>query len=101
MARIPMVTRTIVTTKATVLCVDLESQTPFEKEVVLPRTYKNDSEMLKVAESIINTETVKAVHIKSSSLEETLYGMTETDFVNNDKVKILPPRTKVETPKEE
>ena len=40
MARIPMVTRTIQTTTANVLCLNIKEGEPFNKEVVLPRTYK-------------------------------------------------------------
>ena len=90
MARIPMVTRTIQTTKANVLCLNIVEGEPFNKEVVLPRTYKDEKSMMKVVENIINTDEVKAVHIVQSTVEETLYGMTEQEFIN--KAKILPPR---------
>lgn len=90
MARIPMVTRTIQTTKANVLCLNIVEGEPFNKEVVLPRTYKDEKSMMKVVENIINTDEVKAVHIVQSTVEETLYGMTEQEFINN--AKILPPR---------
>lgn len=90
MARIPMVTRTIQTTKANVLCLNIVEGEPFNKEVVLPRTYKDEKSMMKVVENIINTDEVKAVHIVQSTVEETLYGMTEQEFINN--AKILPLR---------
>lgn len=93
MARIPMVTRTIQTTKANVLCLNIVEGEPFNKEVVLPRTYKDEKSMMKVVENIINTDEVKAVHIVQSTVEETLYGMTEQEFINN--AKILPPRNGV------
>mgnify|MGYP003304775062 CR=1 FL=1 len=99
--REPMVTRTITTTKVTVLCVNVAEQHTFDTEVVLPRTYKNVAEMLKTAEKIINTDDVKAVSIKSYELEETLYGMTEADFINSDKIKLLPKRTKKDETKAE
>lgn len=93
MARIPMVTRTIQTTKANVLCLNIVEGEPFNKEVVLPRTYKDEKSMMKVVENIINTDEVKAVHIVQSTVEETLYGMTEQEFINN--AKILPSRNGV------
>lgn len=91
MARIPMVTRTIQTTMADVLCLDIEKGEPFNKVVILPRTYKDEKSMMKVVEGIVNTETVKAVHIVESSVQETLYGMTEQVFISH--ADILPPRT--------
>lgn len=81
MARKPMVTRTIQTTRATVLCLNIQEGTPFSTEVVLPRTYKDDKNLLKAAENALNTDTVKAVHISASSVQETLYGMSEQDFI--------------------
>lgn len=81
MARIPMVTRTIQTTTANVLCLNIKEGEPFNKEVVLPRTYKDEKSMMKVVEKIINTEDVKAVHIVHTEVNETLYGMTEQEFI--------------------
>ena len=90
MARAPMVTRTIQTTRVNVLCLDIQQGEPFNKEVVLPRTYKDEKHLLKAAEKVINSDTVKAVHIASSEVEETLYGMSEQDFITL--AKVLPPR---------
>lgn len=92
MAREPMVTRTIVTTKAVVLCMDVNSGEPCNREVTLPRTYADDSKLLKKAKDIIEQEDgIKAVHIVSKEEVETLYGMKEQDFIAN--AKVLPPRT--------
>ena len=82
MARIPMVTRTIQTTTATVLCLNIKEGEPFNKEVVLPRTYKDEKSMMKVVEKVINTDDVKAVHIVHTEVNETLYGMTEQEFIS-------------------
>ena len=94
MARKPMVTRTIITTKVIVLCLDVNSAEPFNETVTLPRTYKDDKKLLKSVEEVINTDTVKAVHIVDKKEIETLYGMTEQDFINN--AKILDPATRKE-----
>ena len=83
MARKPMVTRTIVTTKVNVLCLDIKSAEPFNKTVTLPRTYKDDKKLLKKVEEIVNTDEVKAVHVVAKQEVETLYGMSEQDFINN------------------
>ena len=90
MARAPMVTRTIQTTRVNVLCLDIQHGEPFNKEVVLPRTYRDEKHLLKAAEKVINSDTVKAVHIVDSLVEETLYGMAEQDFITL--AKVMPPR---------
>ena len=92
MARVPQVTRTIQTTKVNVLCLDIQAGEPFNKEVVLPRTYKDEKSMLKQAETVINTDEIKAVHIVSYEVQETRYGMTEQKFI--ELADILPPLEK-------
>ena len=94
MARKPMVSRTIITTKVNVLCLDIQSAEPFNKIVTLPRTYKDDKKLLKKVEEVINTDDVKAVHIVDKEEIETLYGMTEQDFI--DHATILDPATRKE-----
>ena len=96
MARIPMVTRTIVSTKCTVLCMNLVEGQPFEQEVVIPRTYNDQKKMLKEVCKVVDNETTKAVHIKSFEEQETLYGMTEAKFM--EYAEILPPRGTKEEP---
>lgn len=91
MARVPMVTRTITTTKAIVMCVDVEAGEPFNKEVTLPRTYKDNESLLKTVKPIIETETIKAVHIVDKAEIETLYGMAEQEFIEH--AIVLPQRT--------
>lgn len=90
MARTPQVTRTIQTTKVNVLCLNIKEGNPFNQTVVLPRTYKDDKAMLKAVEKVINSESVKAVHVVDSVVEETLYGMTEQKFI--ELATVLPPR---------
>ena len=92
MARKPMVTRTIVTTKVNVLCLDIQSAEPFNKVVTLPRTYKDEKKLLKKVEEVVNTDDVKAVHIVDKEEVETLYGMSEQDFITN--ATILDPATR-------
>lgn len=95
MARIPRVTRTIQTTKANVLFLDIEAQTTFNKEVIIPRTYKDNKSMMTAVEKAVSvqfdTEKVKPVHITDYVVEETLYGMSEQDFIAH--AEILPPRS--------
>lgn len=90
MARTPMVTRTIQTTKANVLCLNIVEGEPFNKVVTLPRTYKDENAMLKVISKMVDNDEVKAVHVVDSYVEETLYGMSEQRFI--DLAQIMPPR---------
>lgn len=90
MARTPQVTRTIQTTHATVLCMDIENREPCNKEVILPRTYKDENAILKAVKKVIETDTLKPVQVVSHMVQETLYGMSEQDFIAH--AVILPPR---------
>lgn len=93
MARTPQVTRTILTTKASVLCLDLITQQPVVKEITLPRTYKDEAHLIKVIKAQIDNDAIKAVHIQSAEVVETLYGMTEQKFI--ELADILPPRKQI------
>lgn len=90
MARQPMITRTVTTTKAKVLCINLADEKPFTEEVILPRTYKDERSMLKRIKPMLESDTVKVVHVQSVETLETLYGMTEQKFI--DTATVLPPR---------
>lgn len=90
MAREIMVTRTITTTKANVLCLDVESGEPFNETVEVTRTYKDDEALLKAVKPLIETDAVKAVHIVDKEVVETLYGMPEQVFI--EYAKVMPPR---------
>ena len=92
MARKPMVTRTITTTKANVLCMDIQSAEPFNKVITLPRTYKDDKTLMKRVQEVVETENIKAVHIVDKEEVETLYGMTEQEFI--EKAVVLDPETR-------
>lgn len=95
MARVPMVTRTITTTEVNVMCLDIEHGEPINKDVVVSRTFKDDEKLLKEVKKIIETDTIKAVHIVDKVEVETLYGMSEQEFIEH--AKVLPPRTTKET----
>lgn len=98
MARIPMVTRTIITTKVNVMCLDVQAGEPCNKVVTVPRTYKDDEVLMKKVRPLLETNTLKAVHIVGKEEIETLYGMPEQDFIQY--AKILPPRSNSNTGEE-
>lgn len=81
MARLPMVTRTITTTKVNVLCLDIEHAEPCNKVVTISRTYKDEETILKKVKPLLETETLKVVHVVDTETEEILYGMPEQKFV--------------------
>lgn len=81
MARLPMVTRTITTTKVNVLCLDIEHAEPCNKVITIPRTYKDEETILKKVKPLLETESLKVVHVVGTETEEALYGMTEQEFV--------------------
>lgn len=91
MARQPQVTRTIPTTKATVLVINIETGISEEREVSIPREYKKMKKLREAIEAVVNTDTEKLAHIKSTEITEVLYGMSEQKFIEN--AQILPPRT--------
>lgn len=91
MAREPMVTRTITITKVNVMCLDIETGEPCNKSVVVPRTYKDNETLLKKVKEVLETETLKPVHVVSKEEIETLYGMSEQLFIEH--AKVLSPRT--------
>ena len=93
MARVPQVTRTIQTTNVSVLCMDIQNREPVNIDVVLPRTYKDDETMLKAVKKIAETDTIKPVQIVSSMVQETLYGMSEQDFISH--AEVLPLRNTI------
>lgn len=93
-----MVTRTIVATKANVMCLDVQAGEPFNKVVTVPRTYNNNEALLKKVKPLIETGSVKAVHIVDTEEIETLYGMTEQEFIQH--AEVLPPRNSATIDKE-
>lgn len=90
MARTPMVTRTIPTTIVTIFCVNTVDRSTFEQTITLPRTYKDDAKLMKAVEKALDGEPIKAVTIINQEVKETLYGMTEQEFIKN--AVVLPPR---------
>lgn len=92
MARVPMVTRTMTTTKVNVLCMDLVDAEPVNKDITLPRTYKDENKLFKAVQTILDTDELKAVQIVDKEEIETLYGMTEQEFIEN--AKVLDPTTR-------
>ena len=98
MARKPMVTRTITTTKVNALCLEVVKCEPCNKVVSLSGTFKDEKSTLKATKELLETDNLKVVHIVDTEEIETLYGMSEQDFV--EKAEILDPTTRKPLEKE-
>lgn len=81
MARKPMVTRTLISTQVTVLCLDIQSAEPSNVTFSIARTFKDDDKLMKALKDEHETDDLKLVHIVDKKEVEKLYGMTETDFM--------------------
>lgn len=95
MARERMVTRTVSTTTIDVLVINIDTSEVGTKSFVLGQNMvKDEKTMLNNAQKMLDDETGstiwKCVAIKNIEEEETLYGMTEQDFLKY--AKVLPPR---------
>ena len=85
MARVPMVTRTIKSTKVNVLLMNVTTKTPEEKEVIVPRTYEKEKQLFKAIDTALNDSNLKVCAVLNTEVVETLYGMTEFEFIANAK----------------
>ena len=98
-----MVTRTIITTRANCLCLDTETAEPLNATVTVPRTYKDNEALLKAVKKEVERAGITApdgntyygdpivvAKIVDFTEIETLYGMTESEFLST--AKVLPPR---------
>lgn len=95
MARERMVTRTIVTTTIEVLVINIETAEVGTKYFSLGQNMvKDEKTMLNNAQAMMDEQAGnnlwKCVVVKNIVEEETLYGMTEQDFLKY--AKALPPR---------
>lgn len=74
------ITRTIQTTKAQVMCLNINDGSTTTKEFTLPRTYKDDKTILKALAGK-NPGTMKPVHVVSTEVISQLYAMPESKFM--------------------
>lgn len=81
MARKRMVTRTIESTKVTVMALEVETAEVCNKTYNLSGIYDNDAKLLKAVQKVYDSDTIKNVHVVASERIETIYGMDENDFL--------------------
>ena len=90
MARVPVITRTITTTKVEMLAVNVDSKSTETVEVTLPRTYKDEQAMLKMANKRNENQSIKYVAVTGTpTVKSKRWGMTEEEFI--DKGHEFPP----------
>lgn len=87
MAKESMITRTIKTTAATVLCLDIETGEPCNRTFTLSGERTKEKEVLKEAAAILakSEPNIKAVHLVNTGIIEQLYGMPESTFLEHAK----------------
>ena len=90
MARERMVTRTVTATQVTALCLNIETAEPFNKDVTLSGTFKDKQSVERAVKKVIDNDTEKCVTVVEYHETETLYGMSEQNFI--ELAKVLPPR---------
>lgn len=90
--RKPMVTRTIISTAVTALCVNPQTAETFEQEFTLTGKIDDKDKVLKRVSKIYNTDDCTIVAIRNFKEFNELYGMNEADFIKG--AKILDPVTR-------
>lgn len=90
--RKPMVTRTIISTQVTALCVNSQTAETFEKEFTLTGKIADKDKALKRVSKLYNTNDCTIVAIREFKEVNELYGMDEADFIAG--AKILDPATR-------
>lgn len=84
MPRKPVVTRTLTTTKATVLAVDAFNESLVEKTVILPRTYRDAEAIKRAIERLrLLPEPLIVSKVKEFSVETGRYSMPEERFLEH------------------
>lgn len=92
--RKPMITRTIISTLVTALCVNPQTAETFEQEFTLIGKIADKDKMLKRVSKQYNTDDCTIVAIRELKEVNELYGMDEAVFIRE--AKILDPATRKE-----
>lgn len=84
--RKPMVTRTIILTHVTALCVNPQTAETFEQVFTLTGKFADKDKVLKRVSKLYNTEDCTIVAVRELKEFNELYGMDETDFIKGAKI---------------
>lgn len=76
------VTRTIISTKVTALCIDLKKVEPYNDTFVIPGSFtSSDKKLDSKAHEFYDNDSRKIVQIQSVEQSEKIYGMSEETFM--------------------
>lgn len=92
--RKPMITRTIISTLVTALCVNPQTAETFEQEFTFTGKIADKDKVLKRVSKQYNTDDCTIVAIRELKEVNELYGMDEAVFIRE--AKILDPATRKE-----
>lgn len=81
MAKEAKITRTMKTTEVTAVAVNLTTRECFTTVHTLPRTYKDNKEILKVVKANFDTDEINHIDIESVKVIEKRYGLAESKFL--------------------
>ena len=81
-----MVTRTIISTHVTALCVNPQTAETFEHEFILTGKIADKDKVLKKVSKQYNTNDCTIVAIRELKELNELYGMDEVDFIKGAKI---------------
>ena len=86
MPRLRQVTRTIVTTKVNVMCLDTQKFEPVNEVITVSGTFSDDDALLSAVKIVVDTDTLKAVHVVDKEELTNLYAMSEEEFIKLAKI---------------
>lgn len=86
MPRLRQVTRTIVTTKVNVLCLDTQKCEPLNEVITVSGTYSDTNALLLAVKRAVDTDTLKAVQVVDKEELSNLYAMPEEEFIKLAKI---------------
>lgn len=81
MARVPMVTRTMTTTHATVMCVNVETAEVENRTYDIPREPKDEETILLTCRKVEADPKIRLVSVVRTVVDTALYRMSEEAFM--------------------
>ena len=84
--RVPVVTRTITSTTATVMVINPETRNVEDRDITIPRTYADNEAILKYIEKHSLITDVKVVSVVSTKVNTEVRRMFESDFIAHSEV---------------
>lgn len=86
MPRLRQVTRTIVTTKVNVMCLDTQKCEPLNEVITVSGTFSGEDALLLAVKRAVDTDTLKAVQVVDKEELTNLYAMPEEEFIKLAKI---------------